>query len=181
MKKNMMTLVILALLVVNTAMTGIMMFSVMTTNMQVVDLVKKISLAVDVDMGTASGIQASPAGAAAAVDIADIATYNIQDQLTVKLKHDPNSTDDKDRYAVVGVTLSLNTKDPDYESYSGTLTDQEGLIKDEINKVISSYTYEDIQDTSTEQIQQKILQSLQNMYGGSQFICGVSFSSWLTQ
>ena len=54
MKKNMMTLVILALLVVNTALTGIMMFSVMTTNMQVVELVKKISLAVDVDMGTAS-------------------------------------------------------------------------------------------------------------------------------
>lgn len=181
MKKNMMTLVILALLVVNTALTGIMMFSVMTTNMQVVELVKKISLAVDVDMGTASGLQATPSGGGANVDIADIATYNIADQLTIKLKHDPESGDEKDRYAVVGITLSLNTKDADYEAYSATLADQEGLIKDEINKVINSYTYEDIQETSTEQIQQKILQSLQNMYGGSQFICGVSFSSWLTQ
>ncbi|MBO6213901.1 MAG: hypothetical protein J6N76_00020, partial [Lachnospiraceae bacterium] len=96
MKKNMMTVIILALLVVNTVITGIMMFSVMTTNMQVVDLVKKISLAVDVDMGTASGIQATPSGGGANVDIADIATYNIADQLTVKLKHDPESTDDKD-------------------------------------------------------------------------------------
>ena len=174
MKKNMMTLVILALLVVNTALTGIMMFSVMTTNMQVVELVKKISLAVDVDMGTASGIQATPSGGGGNVNIADIATYNIADQITVKLKHDPGSTDEKDRYAVVGVTLSLNTKDPDYEAYSAT-------IADEINKVITSYTYEDIQEISTEQIQQKILQSLQNMYGGSSFICGVSFSSWLTQ
>ncbi|MCR5626019.1 MAG: flagellar basal body-associated FliL family protein [Lachnospiraceae bacterium] len=175
MKKNLMTIIILALLLVNTVMTGIAMFSVITTNSAVVDLVKKISLAVDVDMGTASPVESSTG--TGTVDISNIETYNIADQLTIKLKNDPE--EEKDRFAVVGITLSLNTQDPDYATY-GDLSTREGLIKDEINKVIGSYTYSEIQEVPTEVIQEKILENLQALFN-SKFICGVSFSTWLTQ
>ena len=55
---------------------------------------------------------------------------------------------------------------------------QVGLIKDEINKVIGSYTLNEINTMGTEAIQQRILEGLQEMYN-SKFITGVSFSSWL--
>ena len=100
-------------------------------------------------------------------------TYNLSDTLTIKLA----PTDDgKDHYAVVGVTLSVDTSNGDYD----LLKDDEPIIKDEVNKVISSYTYSQIQAMTTADLQEQILKRLQDTYN-SQFITGVSFSSWIIQ
>ncbi len=177
MKKNLMTIIIFALLVVNTVMTGFMMFTVIPTNQKVTELVGDISSAIQLDLGiTGSG---SVASATSQVALADISPYDIADQMTIRLRPDPDG-DGKDHYAVVGVTLSLNTQDEDYGTYSETLKSQEGLIKSEIDKVIGSYTYTEMSSANKEDLQSKILNNLQSMYN-SKFICGVSFSSWLLQ
>ena len=176
MKKNLMSIIILALLVVNTVMTGIMMFTIIPTNQKVLALVGDIGGAINLDLGISSS--GDIASAANNVSIADISPYDIADQLTIPLRIDPESGDTTAHYAVVGVTLSLNTKDSDYATYGANMDAQVGLIKDEINKVIGSYTLEEINTMGTEAIQQRILEGLQEMYN-SKFITGVSFSSWL--
>ncbi len=179
MKKNLIAVIILALLVVNTVMTGVMMFTVIPANQKTMTLVGNIASAIQLDLGIAGS--GSVESATNNVAIADIAPYDIADQLTIKLKTDPEEEGGaKDHYAVVGVTLSLNTKDDDYAAYSANLATQEGLIKDKINSVIGSYTYAEANSANASDIQAKILEELQTMYN-SKFICGVSFSSWLLQ
>ena len=112
------------------------------------------------------------------LSIADIAAYDISDELTIKLAADPEVTED--HYVKVGVTLSLNTTDKDYDTYSATLATNEGIIKDTINKVIGEYTYTKIQSMQVSEVQNDILKELKKMYD-SEFIAGVSFGSWYIQ
>ncbi|MCR4743757.1 MAG: flagellar basal body-associated FliL family protein [Lachnospiraceae bacterium] len=121
----------------------------------------------------------SPAdGANSNYSIADIVAFNLSDQQTIKLLADPDSK--KDHYVQVGVVLSLNSTDEDYETYSATLATNEGLIKDMVNKVIGGYTYSEISAMEVKDVQDAILKELKKMYD-SEFIVGVSFSSWYIQ
>ena len=80
-----------------------------------------------------------------------------------------------DTYCLVNVALSMNTKDPDYETYSATLETNESLVKSEVIAVISSYTADEIK-LDQDAICQEILERVQKMYG-SKFIYKVSFSN----
>ena len=178
MKKNLIAIIILALLIVNTVLTGIMMFTMLQTSMKTTQLVGDISSAIQLDLGIAGSGNVDTGSTTVAMS--DIAAYNLTDTLTIKLASDPDG-DGKDHYAVVGVTLSLDTTNEDYAKYSETMATNEGLIKDEINKIIGSYTMTQLNSNAvtTADLQEQILEGLQQMYN-SQFIIGVSFSSWIT-
>lgn len=179
MKKNLMTLIILAILIVNTVMTGVMMFVVVPANQKTMQLVGDISSAIQLDLGIAGSGALAQGGSNIA--LSDIQPYNIEDQLTVKLKSEGEESGD--HFAVVGVTLSLNTKNDDYKTYNAeTLASYKGLMQDKIDKVIGTYTYNEIetQAVTKQDIQDRILEELQSMFN-SQVICDVSFSTWLLQ
>lgn len=53
MKKNLIAVIILAVLVVNTVMTGIMMFVVIPANQKTMELVGDIAAAIQLDLGIA--------------------------------------------------------------------------------------------------------------------------------
>ena len=110
--------------------------------------------------------------------MSDIATYNIAEQQTIPLL--PDEGDDKSHYAVVGVTLSLNTKDEGYATYGATMSQYEGIINDVVNKTIGKYNKTQLAQLGTEEIQSEILQALQEKFN-SQVITAVSFSSWIIQ
>ncbi len=176
MKRNLIAIIILALLVVNTVMTGIMMFTIIPANKKTMELVGDISSAIQLDLGIAgSGAVDS---ATAGVAMADIATYNIADEITVNLKNEDG--DDKSHYAVVGVTLSLNTKDESYATYGETMSQYEGIIKDIVNVTIGKYTKSQLAELGTQEIQSEIVEALQEKFN-SQVITAVSFSQWIIQ
>lgn len=112
------------------------------------------------------------------VSIADISAFDLSDELTIKLAADDKVKED--HYVKVGVTLSLNTTDEDYATYSESLATNEGIIKDTINKVVGKMTYTEIQEMKVSEVQNAILKELKKMYD-SEFIVGVSFSSWYVQ
>lgn len=176
MKRNLIAIIILALLVVNTVMTGIMMFTIIPANKKTMELVGDISSAIQLDLGIAgSGAVES---ATAGVAMTDIATYNLANELTIRLKNDDG--DDASHYAVVGVTLSLNKNDETYASYGETMSQYEGIISDVVNKTVGKYSKNQLAELGTEEIQSEILESLQEKFN-SQVISAVSFSSWIIQ
>lgn len=168
MKKNLISVIILALLIVNIVLTAIMMFSVVGVSNQTTELVANIASALDLELS--SGLK----GPDEVVSMADTETYSIADSMTVPLKK--SEGDDKDHYCIVSVTLSINTKADGYKEYgsSDNLTNMEGLIKDEINGVFAQYTMEEARDNQSA-IKQEILERLQTMFD-SKFIYNVSFS-----
>ena len=153
MKKNMLSVLILALLIVNVALTSIMMFTMMGTNKKTAKLIDGISTALSLEITDPSmeGVEAE-----AEVAMEDIKVHQIPDQLTIGLA---KGADGKSHYCVVSISLSLNTKDPDYEKYSATLGDNEDMIKDKIFQVVGSHTIEEA-ESNTDGLREEILEAI---------------------
>ena len=162
MKKNLLTIVILALLVVDLVLTGITMFSLVSANKKTMALVNDISAALSLDLSAPVDEETTEE---TTVSIADTAVYNIEDSMTIALKP---GADGADHYALVSVSFSLNMTDPDYETYQPMLAEKESKIKSEIIDVIGSYTKEEAMSDSGA-IEAEILQRIQNMFN-SKFV-----------
>ena len=169
MKKNLISVIILALLIVNIVLTAIMMFSVTGTATKTSALVDNITRALNLEL-TAKG----DAGASA-VPISDIATYDIA-EMTIELQQDAEGNQ---HFFVGSITLSMNTKDKDYKTYGGDMESRESLIKSEITDVISSYTVEDAR-SNQDTIKSEILERIQTLFN-SEFVFNVAFSDILIQ
>ena len=166
MKKNLMTVIILALVLVNLVLTAILAFTIIPNQ-----LIDKIASAIDLELEDGSSKDT------AAVPVEDIEVYDIEASFTVNLSP---SGDGKDHVAVFSIGLSLNTKSDGYKSI-GTegLKAKETLIKNDINTIVSGYTMEQFREDE-QSVKDAILEDLQEMFG-SDFIVGVSFSSVNTQ
>ena len=178
MKKNLLSIIILALLIVNLAMTGFMMLSVMTTNSQTAKLISDIAAALELEAngGNSGGFSGSASGVVA---VTDMATWGFtgDEKLTINLKP---SEDGKTHYMVVEVVFSMNKASADYATL-GTeenLANVKEVVKSEITKTLAGYTLEELQSGMDEVARETILENVQAMFN-SNFIYDVSFSSVL--
>ena len=103
MKKNMLSILILALLIVNIVLTAIMMFSVTGTAKKTSALIDDISAAINLDLQNQSATSTS--APIVDVPIENIDVFPIGEELTVPLA---KGADGKDHYYLVAVSLSLN-------------------------------------------------------------------------
>lgn len=174
MKKNLLSIIILALLIVNIVLTGIMMFSVTGTARKTSALIDDIATVMSLDLTNGAGDAAGELEAA--VPMEDIEVYEIEEQLTIPLK---KGADDDAHFAIVSVSLSMNKKDKGYKTYGSDMASKESLIKDAINEVVSSYTYEEAPD-SVDDIRKEITSRIQSMFD-SQFVFNISFRNIMFQ
>lgn len=177
MKKNLISIIILALLIVNIVLTAIMMASVMSTNKKTANLVSDIASAISLEIGeTEDSEPIEP------IPMSETETYTISDLRILLMKgggtEGEEAGDGKDHYALFNVTLSMNIKHKDYKTYSD-LSAREDLIRGKINEVVSAYTLEDAK-ISIPQIEDEILKKIQALFD-SDFIYEVTISSTLYQ
>ncbi|MDE7224067.1 MAG: flagellar basal body-associated FliL family protein [Acetatifactor sp.] len=165
MKKNLMSVIILALLIVNIALTAVMLFSVTGTNKATADLIARISGAMDMELSSADGSTFK-----SSVPIENVVSYDIADTMMIRLKP---GEDGQDHYIMAAITLSMDNEHEDYKTYGESLTDRESLIKSEIISVVGEYTMEEAQ-ADENALKQAILERIQNMFG-SDFIYKVDF------
>lgn len=174
MKKNLISIVILALLIVNIVLTAIMMFSVVGTSRKTAALVDNIATALNLEL-SANGT--GEEDEAVSVPMADIATYDVSEgeKMTIQLK----SEDDSQHFCIVSVTLSMNTKDKAYKKFGETLAERDTLIKGEIFDVFGQYTVDEARNNQ-EEIKDEILERIQTMFD-SEFIFNVVFNDIMIQ
>lgn len=178
MKKNLLSIIILALLVVNLAMNGFMLLSVMTTNSQTAKLISDIAAALELEAsgGAGGGFSRSASGT---VGIANLATFGFtgDDKLTISLKP---SADGKTHYLQAEVVFSMNTASADYATLgtSESIDSMKDLIKQKVISVLSSYTSEELQE-NMQPAKDQILEELQELYN-SNFIYDVDISAIFT-
>ena len=165
MKKNLLTVLILALLIVNIVLTSIMMFSVTSTNKKTAELVTNIATALNLEL-TVPGEEEKEV-----ISLADTDVLNLDGALTVPLKVD---TDGAQKYMIFNVTLSMNTKNQDYKSYSESISDYEQLIKSTISDVVSSHTETEYRN-DPDGIKEEMLKAVQDLFQ-SDFIYNISIS-----
>lgn len=169
MKRNLLSIIILALLVVNIVLSAIMMVSVSSASKKTAALVSDIATIIGVEI---NGLPQSDVAGAASVSMADTAVHNVAGELTIPLKK--SEGDEEDHYAVGSVSLSLDSKHADYKKYSETMADMDGIIKDIVFSVMAKYTVDEAR-ADAEPIKAEILEKLQERFD-STFIYSVSFN-----
>lgn len=175
MKKNLLSIITLALVIINIALTVFMLFNVVPANKRVTSLVTDIASAMNLELNGADGTTAENA----VVPVADTVTYDIEDKMTISLKR---GSDDKDHYALCSVSLCMNSKHEDYATYGTAeqLKTMESMIKNAIIDAVGSLSYEETQVMGTSQIQDLVLEKIQELYG-SEFIYKVVFRDIMFQ
>lgn len=171
MKKNLLSVLILALLLVNVILTAITMFSVTSTNKKTATIVDQIASVLKLELSTGEDEEAAPT-----VSIEDTATYDIVDEMTIPLKV---GADGGDHFAIVSVTLSMDKTSKGYKSYGEDMESRESLLKGEIIDAFKSYTIEEVKADESVVIQD-ILDRFKTMFD-SDFIYKVSFRSVMYQ
>lgn len=180
MKKNLVSIIILALLIVNLVLTCFMMFTFTGAAQKTWTVVSDIAFAMNMAKGGVPGTEAVAEEEKVPID--DLFPYNIAEPMTIPLKREaPDPETGKEsptNYIVLGVSLQLNSKHKEFKKYGeGDLTQYVAMIQDEINKVFGKYTRKEIeaedQDTMNA-IKREILAQIHAIYD-SDFIYDISF------
>lgn len=173
MKKNLMSVLILALLVVNLVLTAITMISIVPSAKKSNELISEVCTALDLEL--ASGRSAN----LSSVPIENRVPYALDGTLTVNLR---DSDDDKDHYAIVSVVLSLDNSNEDYDKLgkNGIETNvYDANIKNIINDVVHTYTIEEIR-AEQDRAEKEILDKLQGFFD-SNVVVDVGFVEVTTE
>ncbi len=167
MKKNLLSILILAFTIVNLVLNVVLIFSLMPASQKTDKMITQICSILDIELEAGEEGQEVP--------LENIETYSFEEDMTINLK---TGVDGKEHIAKIKVTISMDSKHKDYKKYSD-LSTKEQLIKREINEAVSSFTYEEaLQDMSA--VENEALKRVQALYD-SDFIIGVSFGERVLQ
>ncbi len=166
MKKNLMSVLILALLIVNLVLTSILTITILPQTKKSNELISQVCSAINLELQSGEVTDAST------IPMDQIEVYNLTDSLTISLK---DSKDGSEHYAVISASISMNKKSDDYDTYGKTISEKESLIANEINNIVSKYTIEEMKEDQ-QSVQNEILADLQKMFD-SDFIVGVAFKN----
>lgn len=166
MKKNLISVLILALLVVNLVLTGILTITILPQTKKSNELITAICSAINLELssGEQEGVNSIP--------MSQIETYSVPDAMTINLKAEPGSSDTY--FVKLSVSVSMDSEHDDYKEYGEEISTRESIIKDTINTVISQYTVTEF-EADRQAVKDDILDELQRQFG-SDFIIAVNFS-----
>ncbi len=162
MKKNLLSILILVLLIVNIALTSVMMISVISTNKKTAELVTSIAMAMHMELYTPGG------EAATEVPISETETYVMAEMMiplafsTVVGEDGSITTSSKQNYIMFTPSILQNKDLGGAEKMAAV----DSVIQDVINSVVGQHTLEDCQ-SDFESIREEILKEVQSLFDSS--------------
>ena len=171
MKKNLLSILILALVLVNLVLNIVIIFSVLPAANKTNKMVTQICSILDIEL-------AADEEKSGKVSMDKLAVYELSEGATMTMNF-KGGEDGKAHYLVTSVSISMNTENEGYKKYGETISAKESIIKGEINNVVSSHTVEEYQ-VDAAGIREEIVKNLQEMFD-SDFIVDVTFSDVIYQ
>lgn len=169
MKKNLMTVLIMALVFVNVVLSAIIMITFVPMVRQSNQLITDVCNAIDLELESGKVYNVST------IPVDQIELYALtaaSEPQTFNLKDD---ADGEKHYAVAEVSLSINKEDSDYDDLNPMIEGREALIMDLIGDTFMSYTYSDIMSDRGEALKDEMLGKIQELFD-SDFIIAVNLS-----
>ena len=168
MKKNLISVLILALVFANFVLTAILMFTVLPETQKANTLIEKVCSAIDLDLNSGGTNETSNIP----IDQQDTYKVNEGEKITTNLA---KGNDGKSHYAIVKVSLVLNKKSDNYATYNQEfLANHDETIKNDVIRVIGQYTLDEF-EANKEQVKSEILSDMQKLFGAD-LVIGVNFS-----
>ncbi len=174
MKKNLISVIILALCIVNLVLNALMVFVFVPSAKKTDNLVTEIASILNLEIEK-NGTDSEQGNS---VDIKDAQSYTLSEAATINLKNDGSGTN---HYAMIGISISMNGKAKDYKDISAKLADTESWVYDVTRSVVQEYTYAEMNDAEIQKlVKQEITRDLQDKYQ-TDCIYDVNFSQFNTQ
>ena len=168
MKKNILTIIILALGVINLVLTAVVIFVCVPSANRTNNLINQVSSIIDLELESVEEEEK--------ISPTDLQSYQIASEngtLTLNLTA---SADGKEHWGQLdSVTLYMNTKADDYAKLSATLETKKNKILEIVRDVINSYTYENAK-SGREKIKSQVLKAVQEDFD-SKFIVDLTFDN----
>ena len=168
MKKNLISVLILALCFANLVLTALLIFTIIPETKKANNLIDQVCEAISLDLNSDTATSGSQLPQDQIVDYALTA-----DGDTLTFNFAP-SEDGNTHYLVCGISLSLNNK-----TYGEDLSAKKNVILADITDIIGDYTMEQY-NTDKNAVHDKILKTLQKKFGAD-YIVDVNIVSSLTQ
>ena len=175
MKNNLLTIIILALLVVNIILSGIMMISFMGTNKKTADLVSDIAAVLNLELGV------DEEEAEMAIPMSEQVPWAIEGAMTIPLQNEKtydaegNVISTKEHYIAFNVSFSLYTKGEGYKDYGAEFGNYEALIKDAINSTVTMHTIDECRN-DFDAIRAEMLEAVKDLFDKNEFIYKIAIS-----
>ena len=166
MKKNILTIIILAMCLINIVLSGVLIFVIVPTANKSAKLVNKVVQIIDLELE-------SPENAIENIAISDIETYLLEERLTCKLA----KSDDEDHYAALYLSLSLNKTHKEYEELQPHIKQYENNIKEIVSDEFAKITIDE-SVIMKDMVKEQVLIRIQELFQ-SDFIINVSFGNIL--
>ncbi|MCR5692115.1 MAG: hypothetical protein K6G62_07840 [Eubacterium sp.] len=170
MKKNILTIIIMATCLVNLVMNVVLVFSIMPAMNKTSNLVDKVASVVDLEIEDANKEEEE-------YTIQDLVTFDIAYETSVKINLQSDEGDSKAHYAVLdGVVVSFNSKAEDFEAINTSVQTNPVYVNDIVKETISGYTVTTINEAT---VRQEVIKKIQEKYN-SKCIVDVSLTGFLT-
>ena len=171
MKRNMLTIVILALSIVNLILTALIVFSVVPNVNKTNKLIDQVAKIINLDLEAQNGNEKI-------ITSDDLENYALEEELIVNLKKDVDSS--KERYAVISkISITLYNGVTDYAKVKKNIDESKDSIYDTIRKGFTSYTLDEAK-ANEDEIKANIIQMLNDKYG-EDVVQSIAFGSLIYQ
>lgn len=171
MKKNLLSVLILALVLVNLVLNIVMIFSVFPAAKKTNKMITQICGILDIEL-------ASDEETTEKVSMDKLVVYDLAEGETMTMAF-KGGEDGKAHYLVTAVSVSMNSKSKGYKTYGANISEKESIIKGEVSNVVSQYTMEEyLVDPAA--VRKEVVKNLQDMFE-SDFIVDITFSEPITQ
>lgn len=167
MKKNITTIIVMALVTINLLLTGIIMFVMVPSLNKVNTLVTRVSNIIDLELE-------NPKVNNDTVAIADREDKSIVDPTYITLK---TGSDGVSHMGVIDtVTLTLNKKAESYNDVTAAFDSNKTYIQDIISNIYSQYTLSEAQASVTE-IKEKALEQISAHFDNADCFLNIGFGN----
>jgi len=179
MKKSFLNVITLALVLINLILTVLLTFSLVSTSKKTDDFISKVAGIIDLDVGataTTTTQSASTTVGLSDLEVIDVKLSDGSTKITISLLDDAG----KVHQSIVSVALSLNKTSKDYDKLRANVDNGMNLTVSEINKVVSSYSFNTVLANKAN-MEQQILTYLQDTMFQSDIVYSVSFTGFVVQ
>lgn len=155
MKKNILTIVIMASSLINLVLTAVLIFSVLPAMNKTTNLVDKVASVVDLEIEDPNKEQQD-------YTIQDLQTFEIKYDTSAKIKLQNDQGDDSAHYVLLeGIVVSFNTKADDYEDINTMVQANNVYIKDIVHETIGQYSKSTVNEAK---IKEECIKKIQEKY-----------------
>ena len=172
MKKNLITVIILAICIINLVFNILLVFVFMPSASKTNKLITDIAAVLDLEIESMNTVNGG------AFDVSNLVAFQLEQGTPINLAADGSNQMHVVQY---GLTINLDKTASDYKKTEENLSASTALIYDATRDIIGKYTYNQVIDVEVQrQIKDEILVELQSLFN-TKCIYSISFYNWVAQ